>query len=116
MKPRRPSSPAHPIRAIWRAGCSRSSSTATRSAPSRPAAAWWTGRATCVSFRRARTELEAYVGYYEPYATSHAALDKDEDFQEGVRSAARALCEPAVATRSGKLIEAGAQLREPRPK
>ncbi len=26
--------------------------------------------------------LDRYVGYYEPYATSHDALDRDEGLQE----------------------------------
>jgi hypothetical protein len=64
----------------------------------------------------ARAELEAYVGYSGPYATSHDALDQDQDFQEEVRNAARALCEAVLAMRSGKMIEAGAHLSEPRPK
>ena len=36
----------------------------------------------------AKAELDAYVGYYEPYATSHAALDRDKAFQAEVRNAA----------------------------
>ena len=36
-------------------------------------------------------ELDRYVGYYEPYATSHDALDRDRAFQEETRNAARAL-------------------------
>ena len=63
-----------------------------------------------------RGELDAYVGYYEPYATSHEALDRDQAFQEEVRNAARALCEAVVAQRGGKLIEPGAKLHEPRSK
>jgi multimeric flavodoxin WrbA len=64
----------------------------------------------------ARAEVYGYVGYYEPYATSHEALDKDTDFQEEVRNAARTLCEAVLADRRGDLIEAGRALREPRPK
>ena len=63
-----------------------------------------------------RAEVDGYVGYYEPYATSHAALDQDIDFQEEVRNAARTLCEAVLADRRGKLVEAGRGLREPRPK
>jgi AraC-like DNA-binding protein len=36
-------------------------------------------------------EVDGYIGYLEPYATSHQALDKDRDFQEQTRNAARAL-------------------------
>jgi hypothetical protein len=35
--------------------------------------------------------MDGYVGYYKPYATSHDELDKDKDFQEEVRNAARTL-------------------------
>ena len=69
-----------------------------------------------IAGRRARAEVDGYVGYYEPYATSHEALDKDTDFQEEVRNAARTLCEAVRADRRGDLIEAGRALREPRPK
>ena len=64
----------------------------------------------------ARAEVDGYVGYYEPYATSHEALDKDDDYQQEVRNAAITLRDAVLAQRSGKLVEAGANLREPRPK
>lgn len=64
----------------------------------------------------ARGEVDGYIGYYEPYATSHQALDRDDDYREEVRNAAITLRDAVVAWRSGKMIEAGAQLREPRPK
>src|SRR6185436_3378067 len=38
-------------------------------------------------------ELDRYIGYYEAYATNHDALDRDKDFQEETRNAARALVE-----------------------
>jgi hypothetical protein len=63
-----------------------------------------------------KAELDAYVGYYEPYATSHAALDRDEAFQHEVRNAALTLVEAVTAKREGKLAEPGAGLKEPRPK
>jgi spore maturation protein CgeB len=31
---------------------------------------------------------DRYIGYYEPYATSHDALDRDQDVQEEVRNVA----------------------------
>ena len=34
-------------------------------------------------------ELDRYIGYYEPYATSHEELDADKCVQEEVRNAAR---------------------------
>ena len=64
----------------------------------------------------ARAALDFDVGYYEPYATSHAALDRDEAFQEEVRNAAVTLAEAVKTQRGGRLIEAGAGLKEPRPK
>src|ERR1700704_3951040 len=64
----------------------------------------------------AKAELDAYVGYYEPYATSHEALDRDRDFQDEVRNAARALMEATDGKRRGLLVEGGASLKEPRPK
>lgn len=63
-----------------------------------------------------KAELDAYVGYYEPYATSHEALDCDTDFQEEVRNAVRALTEATEAKRKGLIVEGGAHLQEVRPK
>ena len=61
-------------------------------------------------------EVDRYVGYYEPYATSHEALDRDQAFQEEVRNAARTLMEAVTAKREGRLVTAGTSLKEPRPK
>jgi multimeric flavodoxin WrbA len=61
-------------------------------------------------------ELDRYIGYWEPYATSHEALDKDTDIQEEVRNAARTLLEAVQARRSGHLISAGEDLDQPRQK
>ena len=59
--------------------------------------------------------IDRYVGYYEPYATSHQALDRDTAFQEEVRNAARALLAQVQATRAGH-TEPDASLEQPRPK
>jgi multimeric flavodoxin WrbA len=59
--------------------------------------------------------LDRYVGYFEPYATSHAALDADEAFQEEVRNAARALVASVRRIRTGEK-SADASLSAPRPK
>ncbi|MEP6633688.1 MAG: NAD(P)H-dependent oxidoreductase [Luteimonas sp.] len=59
--------------------------------------------------------LDRYIGYYEPYATSHAALDKDEALVEEVRNAARALLEQVRRLRSGEPA-LGAALHSPRQK
>jgi multimeric flavodoxin WrbA len=64
----------------------------------------------------ANAAVDRYIGYYEPYATSHEALDGDPAFQDEVRNAARTLVEAVTARRAGRLIEAGATLKDPRPK
>lgn len=61
-------------------------------------------------------ELDRYIGYWEPYATSHEALDRDEAIQEEVRNAARTLLEAVQARRSGHLVSAGRSLEQPREK
>jgi hypothetical protein len=60
--------------------------------------------------------LDSYVGYLEPYATSHNELDKDKDFQEDVRTAAKTLAEAVKLMRAGKLPKADTGLHEARPK
>jgi multimeric flavodoxin WrbA len=47
--------------------------------------------------------LARYIGYWEPYATSHEALDRDTSVQEEVRNAARALACAVEAIRAGRL-------------
>lgn len=64
----------------------------------------------------AQAEIDRFVGYYEPYATSHEALDRDQDFQDEVRNAARTLMDGVTAKREGRLVAAGANLKNPRPK
>jgi len=61
-------------------------------------------------------EVDGYIGYFEPYASSHEALDRDLVFQTEVKNAALTLMEAVEAKRSGRLVEAGSQLEEPRPK
>jgi multimeric flavodoxin WrbA len=61
-------------------------------------------------------ELDRYIGYFEPYATSHEALDRDQAIQEEVRNAARTLLEAVQARRAGRLISAGADLEPVRQK
>jgi multimeric flavodoxin WrbA len=64
----------------------------------------------------AQAHLDRYVGYYEPYATSHDALDKDEGMQEEVRNVARAVAQAVRMLRSGALRRPDEKLRPPRPK
>jgi multimeric flavodoxin WrbA len=60
--------------------------------------------------------LDRYIGYYEPYATSHDALDRDRAVHDEARIAAETLVEAVKLLRSGKLSRAEAQTKEPRPK
>jgi multimeric flavodoxin WrbA len=59
--------------------------------------------------------LDRYIGYYEPYATSHEALDRDESVQEEVRNTARSVARAAHDLRKGRK-QPDADLRDPRPK
>jgi multimeric flavodoxin WrbA len=61
-------------------------------------------------------ELDRYIGYWQPYATSHAALDADTAVQEEVRNAARALLTGVRAERAGRLVDPAAELKPPRQK
>lgn len=61
-------------------------------------------------------ELDRYIGYWKPYATSHEELDRDEAVQEEVRNAARALAQAVVARRAGRLDVPGVHLEDPRQK
>jgi multimeric flavodoxin WrbA len=47
--------------------------------------------------------LDRYIGYYEPYATSHEALDKDTAIQQEVRATAKSLADAVALSRVGKL-------------
>jgi multimeric flavodoxin WrbA len=60
--------------------------------------------------------VDRYIGYYEPYATSHDALDRDTSLHEEVRNAARALVTGVALARAGKCPRADAALHDPRPK
>ena len=60
-------------------------------------------------------ELERYIGYWKPYATSHAELDSDNAVQDEVRLAARTLIAAVDAKRAGKLMS-GPEMAEPREK
>ena len=60
--------------------------------------------------------LDRYIGYFEPYATSHVALDADAAVQEEVRNVARALVDAVHLKHAGRFDEPGAELESPRPK
>jgi hypothetical protein len=61
-------------------------------------------------------ETDGYVGYMEPYATSHQALDDDTAFQEQVRNVARALGSAIRLNLAGRLANPAEGLVEPEPK
>lgn len=59
--------------------------------------------------------IDRFIGYYEPYATSHDALDRDTALHAEGRNAALALANKLAQMRSGT-PEPDEQLGEPRPK
>lgn len=63
-----------------------------------------------------KARLDRYIGYYEPYATSHDALDADKAVQAEVRNAAKAVAAGVRLQRAGRLPQPQAGLRPPRPK
>ena len=61
-------------------------------------------------------KLERYIGYYEPYATSHEALDRDAAMQEETRNVARALVRTLHVDRERGIPRPDEGLAEPRAK
>jgi multimeric flavodoxin WrbA len=59
--------------------------------------------------------IDRYIGYYEPYATSHDALDNDSAVQDEVRGAATALVQAVRLSRAGKFQSLRPEA-DPRPK
>ena len=72
----------------------------------------WMGLVDAGSLAR----LDRYIGYYEPYATSHDTLDADKAVPAEVRNVASAVAGAVKALRAGTLPEPGKNLRQPRPK
>jgi multimeric flavodoxin WrbA len=60
--------------------------------------------------------LDRYVGYYEPYYSSHGTLDRDAATQEEVRNIARAVVNAVAELREGRLSQPGRSLKRPRVK
>ena len=60
--------------------------------------------------------LDRYIGYFEPYATSHEALDADIGVQEETRNVARALGQTVARLRDGSLQAVQPKVKPPRPK
>ncbi|MDO9359912.1 MAG: flavodoxin family protein [Polaromonas sp.] len=63
-----------------------------------------------------QARLDRYIGYYEPYATSHQTLDADKAMQGEVRNVATAVANTVKALRAGKLVQPDKGLKRPRPK
>jgi multimeric flavodoxin WrbA len=63
-----------------------------------------------------QARLDRFVGYYEPYATSHEALDADAPIQAEVRNVAHAVAHAVKALRAGTLSQPDKGLTRARPK
>lgn len=63
-----------------------------------------------------QARLDRYIGYYEPYATSHDALDADKAVLAEVRNVASAVACAVKALRAGTLSQPDKDLPQPRPK
>ncbi|MGB4117825.1 MAG: flavodoxin family protein [Polaromonas sp.] len=63
-----------------------------------------------------QAKLDRFIGYYEPYATSHDTLDKDKAVLAEVRNVASAVANAVAALRKGTLSEPDKSLVKPRPK
>jgi multimeric flavodoxin WrbA len=63
-----------------------------------------------------QSRLDRYVGYYEPYATSHDTLDADSNMQAEVRNVASAVANAVQLLRAGTLSQPDRGLTRPRPK
>ena len=72
----------------------------------------WMGLVDAGSYAK----LDRFIGYYEPYATSHEALDRDETLVEEVKNAARSLGRATRDVRSGETKRPERGLSRPRPK
>ena len=64
----------------------------------------------------AQARLDRYIGYFEPYATSHDALDADAAIQEEARNVGRAVAKAVAELRAGRLQAVQPKLVRPRPK
>ncbi|HUG52924.1 MAG TPA: flavodoxin family protein [Vicinamibacteria bacterium] len=60
--------------------------------------------------------VDRYIGYYEPYATSHEALDRDQAVQEEARNVARAVVSTVRLMQEGRYERPDRELAQPRPK
>jgi multimeric flavodoxin WrbA len=63
-----------------------------------------------------QARLDRFIGYYEPYATSHNTLDADKAMQGEVQNVAAAVANAVKLLRAGKLSQPDKKLERPRPK
>ena len=63
-----------------------------------------------------RSRLDRFIGYYEPYSTSHETLDRDLAVQQEARNVAIAVAESVQALRAGTLQRVKMHIDRPRPK
>jgi multimeric flavodoxin WrbA len=61
-------------------------------------------------------QIDRYIGYYKPYATSHDELDRDDEIQEEVRNVARAVVRTVEKIRAGRGPATDSSIKSPRPK
>jgi hypothetical protein len=64
----------------------------------------------------AKARLDRFIGYYEPYATSHEALDKDKAMLAEAANVTKAVARAVAELRAGKLPQPDSGLTDPRPK
>lgn len=63
-----------------------------------------------------QARLDRYIGYFEPYATSHDALDRDKAVQGEARNVAHAVAQAVDHLRGGRLLAVQPKVKNPRPK
>jgi multimeric flavodoxin WrbA len=63
-----------------------------------------------------QARLDRYIGYMQPYATSHDDLDRDRAVQEEARNVARAVANAVAQGRAKRLSVPDSKLERPRPK
>lgn len=64
----------------------------------------------------AQARLDRFIGYYEPYATSHETLDRDDALQQETRNVGLSVAHAVQALRSGHLKADRPAIQRPRPK
>jgi multimeric flavodoxin WrbA len=63
-----------------------------------------------------QSQIDRYIGYFKPYATSHDALDGDAAIFEEARNVARCVSNAIGALREGRLFVADEDIKPPRQK